>query len=161
MKKNIYLSVPQTESLGTFPFLKVSLLGLLLLMAVSTFAQSQNEKVKKETGAAPTIKGIVLSEEDSTVLEGANIILKGTGVGTIADKQGRFVFPQQLKEGDILLFSFVGTQTQEYVVPAQAEADVVIKMKMGFDLTGDLVGNQVYTKPLSTYNWWAKIKRMF
>ena len=165
MKKKIYLSIlkPSNGSLESFTtatrnknlltLSKASVLGLLLLIAAApSFAQNQNEKTKKEAVASKldltpqTIKGVVLSMEDSTALDGANIILQGTGVGTITDKQGRFVFPQQLKEGDVLLFSFVGQQTQEYKVPALVGAPIVIKMKMGYDLTGELSTNEVYTR---------------
>ncbi len=165
MKKKIYLSIlkPSHGSLESFttatrsknqaPLLKASTLGLLLLLAaLPSFAQNQNEKTKKETGALKldltpqTIKGVVLSMDDSTALDGANIILKGTGVGTVTDKHGRFVFPKQLKEGDVLLFSFVGQETQEYKIPAQA-APILIKMKEGYDLMGDLAVTEIYTRP--------------
>jgi hypothetical protein len=156
MKKNIYLLVSnrnaRLETITTT--IKASLLNLLLLMAAtSAFAQKPNEKERKEAvnqkfdSTPQTIKGVVLSMEDSSVLYGANIILKGTGVGTITDKQGSFIFPQQLKEGDVLLASFVGHQTQEYLIHSNTGTSVVIKMNAGFDLTGDLAMNEVYTKP--------------
>ena len=168
MKKKIYISIPDAcynrretftnAALGTF--LKVSFLSLLLLMASNPiFAQNANEKAKIEV--VLTIKGMVLSGDDSTALYGANIVLKGTGVGTITDKEGRFVFPQQLKEGDVLLFSFVGQQTQEYKVPGKAEDSLVIRMKMGYDLAGELSVNEIYAKPSGRHQWWAKVKSLF
>jgi len=90
-----------------------------------------------------------------------NIVLQGTGVGTITNKEGRFVFPQQLKEGDVLLFSFVGQQTLEYKVIAHAEDSLVIRMKIGYDLMGEIAVDEIYTKPLAHTSGGQKLKEFF
>jgi len=151
--------------------LNVAIVGLFLLMTGQpVFAQKPNEKPKAveqkssnsiSNPTGQTIRGVVLSGDDSTALDGANIVLQGTGAGTITNKEGRFVFPQQLKEGDVLLFSFVGQQTHVYKVPARPEDSVVIRMKVGFDLTGEIAMNEIYTRTSVTHKWWSKVKRMF
>lgn len=56
------------------------------------------------------VKGIVKgkSYEKVEVLNGANVYLKGTSIGTSTDKKGEFTFPQLLKAGDIIEISYLG-----------------------------------------------------
>jgi hypothetical protein len=157
--------------------LKAGFLGLLLLLAVKPVAaQSINEKTKtvvvdqKRKPAAlssaieaeQTIKGVVVSGDDGSAIAGAYVILQGTSVGTITDGEGKFEFPQQLKEGDVLLFSFIGLQTQEYKVPRQIEDLLQIKMKMHYELMGEIVVSEIYKDNSSgMHKWWAKVKSIF
>ena len=59
---------------------------------------------------AIAVKGTV---KDKTVepIIGANILVKGTTNGTITDFDGNFQL--NAKQGDIVVFSFIGFQTQE------------------------------------------------
>jgi hypothetical protein len=45
-----------------------------------------------------------------------------TGEGTYSDAKGRFEFPRHVKTGDVLVFSFIGRKTIEFVVPDQPMA---------------------------------------
>ncbi|PQJ78139.1 carboxypeptidase-like regulatory domain-containing protein [Polaribacter porphyrae] len=56
------------------------------------------------------VKGIVKgkTETEIEVLNGASIYLKGTNVGTSSNKKGEYNFPQQLKVGDVLVFTYLG-----------------------------------------------------
>lgn len=74
------------------------------------------------------VKGIVKSDEDNAPLAGVNIYLKGTSIGTFSDESGRFEFPQKLHTGDILIFSFIGLQTQELVITDAISEFVEIRM---------------------------------
>ncbi|MHB0754106.1 carboxypeptidase-like regulatory domain-containing protein [Polaribacter sp. M15] len=57
-----------------------------------------------------TVKGIVKGEtfEKTEVLNGANIFLKGTKIGTSSNKKGEFTFPEKLNIGDVLEISYLG-----------------------------------------------------
>lgn len=56
------------------------------------------------------IKGIVKgkSYDKVEVLNGANVYLKGTSIGTSTDKKGEFTFPKELNVGDIIEISYLG-----------------------------------------------------
>jgi len=86
------------------------ILTLLLVFVVQfTFAQEK------------TISGMV--SDETGPLPGVSIIKKGTNNGTETDFDGKYSI--QAKEGDILVFSFVGMVTQEKTVGAEDTINVV------------------------------------
>lgn len=92
----------------------ISLIGLMLmtLFAINlSYGQSSTSSTSKVVNNERTIKGIV-SDESETLL-GVNIILEGTTTGTTTNEKGEFTFPKQLKTGDVLLFSYLGYETQK------------------------------------------------
>ncbi|SDS55745.1 TonB-dependent receptor [Gramella sp. MAR_2010_147] len=79
-----------------------SILTLLLAFVVQmSFAQQK------------TITGTV-SDEGGLPLPGVNVLKKGTSTGTQTDFDGNYSI--EAAAGDILVFSFVGLQSQEYTV---------------------------------------------
>lgn len=58
-----------------------------------------------------TVTGSVVSETDGMPLLGASVVVKGTTRGTQTDFDGNFSI--QVREGEVLVFSFVGFSTQE------------------------------------------------
>lgn len=109
------------------------------------------------------VKGIVVSSEDRYPLPGVNIVLKGTTIGIATDAQGRFEFPQKLKEGDVLVFSFIGLRTLEYTVRKQTGENGEIRMfKMFMDIMGEVAIQDIYeTSQSGLQKIWAKIKSFF
>ncbi|MEJ0056372.1 MAG: TonB-dependent receptor [Bacteroidota bacterium] len=89
------------------------LLFLLLTSAVELLAQT-------------TITGKVTSEEDKEGMPGINIVLKGTTTGTVTDISGSFRIAVPSPQS-VLIFSFVGFETQEITVGARAVLDVLMK----------------------------------
>lgn len=89
-------------------FLLLCLVGML--MAVQGFAQ------------AITVKGVVKDKTGEPVI-GANVIVKGTTNGCITDFDGNFSL--EASQGDILVVSFVGYQSQE--LPASTDMQIVLK----------------------------------
>jgi TonB-linked SusC/RagA family outer membrane protein len=73
-----------------------------------------------------TISGRVTSEEDGTGLPGVNVVLKGTTNGTVTDSEGNYRLNAP-SSGGILVFSFIGLQTQEIEVGNRAVIDVAMK----------------------------------
>jgi TonB-linked SusC/RagA family outer membrane protein len=61
------------------------------------------------------VTGQVLSGEDNSGLPGVNILVKGTTSGTISDANGNFSLSIS-SDNDVLVFSFVGYETQEVSV---------------------------------------------
>jgi TonB-linked SusC/RagA family outer membrane protein len=87
-------------------------LGCLLLSCLTALAQR-------------TITGKV-SDEKGSVLPGANILLKGTNIGTVTDADGRYVISvgENMTEGGILSFSFIGYSSHEEVIGNRSVIDV-------------------------------------
>ena len=90
----------------------VILFGLFLSLLFTNQLQAQSIQVK----------GIVKGKtyEETEVLNGANIFLKGTSTGTSSNKKGEFTFPQKLKVGDILEISYLGYITKRIKISANS-----------------------------------------
>jgi len=89
-----------------------AVLTLFLLAAyLGAFAQS-------------TIKGKIV-DGTGQALPGVNVIIKGTTVGTSTDADG--VFTISAGSTDVLVFSFIGYATQEIMVGAQTNINVVMQ----------------------------------
>lgn len=155
--------------------LQASLLSLLVLLVSKPLAASATlGEVKTELSADSStmqilvtdkvdtiLKGIIKSEEDDAVLPGVNVLLKGSQIGTVSDAEGKFEFPKKLNPGDVIQFSFIGMDTQEYVIPSEAPAVVEIKMAMTYCvLLGEVGVNEVY-QPSGIRGFWQKVKRIF
>jgi hypothetical protein len=84
-------------------------------------------------------------------------------VGTTTDAAGHFEFPQELKAGDVLVFSFIGYEAKEYVVTTDASSEVTISLVMDeMILMGEVSIERPYTaKSTGIAKWWQKIKSVF
>ena len=102
---------------------------LVFLLLTSTFWYTPQLLAQK----ASLRTGQVLSDETQAPLPGVNILVKGTESGKITDEEGKFAITAS--EGDVLVFSFVGYQTQEIRVSSQ----VVYNVLLGRGGLGELV----------------------
>lgn len=91
-------------------------------MPISLFAQS-------------SLKGTVLDNFGQT-LPGVNIIVKGTQNGTATDFDGKFIL-NNLQQGDVIVFTFLGLKTQELVYNNQKE--VTISMEEDASQLDDII----------------------
>lgn len=66
-----------------------------------------------KTGKSKTISGVVI-DENNEALPSAAVSIKGTTTGTVTDFDGNFTLP--VKEGQTLLFNYVGYAPQEVLV---------------------------------------------
>lgn len=108
-----------------------------------------------------TLRGVVTSTEEG-LLPGVTVYLKGSDQGTVTDVNGQFEFPQKLKAGDVLVFSFIGFITREYVVPKEAKADIEMVLDLYYDITGEVAFDGVYTERQSVFSrWWQQISAWF
>lgn len=93
------------------------------------------------------VKGTVLDEENLP-LPGASIVLKETNEGVSTDFDGKFEFPRALKEGDILVFNYLGYETKEFTI-TEGESGV-IDLTITFEssdieLMGEVVMGGIHT----------------
>lgn len=109
-----------------------------------------------------TIQGIV-TDEGKVALTGVNVYLKSDSQkGTVTDIDGKFKFPAALEEGDILVFSSIGYESKEYVVPANPAASIDIELFYYSEIMGELSVEEVYTeKPSGVRRFWNKVKQVF
>ena len=91
---------------------KIFLFNVMLLLPLVMFAQQ-------------TVKGKVTEAVGGTVLPGVGVIIKGTTVGTATDFDGNYTL-EKVKPGDVLVFSYVGFNTQSITVGANNTINVVL-----------------------------------
>jgi TonB-linked SusC/RagA family outer membrane protein len=94
------------------------ILFCLPLMANITFAQI-------------TVTGTVTSATDNDPIPGANVVIRGTTIGTITNVEGNYTLSNVPSEAT-LVFSFIGMQTQEIYVDGRSE----INVSLGVDAIG-------------------------
>jgi len=107
-----------------------------------------------------TVTGTIVDEANEP-LPGVNIVLKGTTVGTQTDFDGKFEFPQQLAENEILVLSFIGYETKTYKVEASGPSNIDITIvfdSYDVELMGEVVIGGAYT---SKRNIFQKIRDIF
>ena len=119
-------TLPQTQNLKTLTFIGLMLMTLAALNPI--YGQTATTTTVKTTTNERTIKGVV-SDETETLL-GVNIVLEGTTTGTTTNEKGEFTFPKKLKTGDILLFSYLGYETQKVEIK---DDTTFIELKLTID----------------------------
>ncbi|CAL2083255.1 conserved hypothetical protein [Tenacibaculum sp. 190524A05c] len=122
---------------------------------VETLELKHNELKKKNLEHRFTVSGIV--SDDSGPLPGVSIQLENSIVGTESDFDGKFVFPQKLKKGDVLIFSFVGMDTQKIKIENDTTVSN-IELKVNIEMAGCVfLGEVTVKKPFkSKKKFWKK-----
>lgn len=92
--------------------LQLLLPGIFILLSVTAFAQLK-------------VSGVVKSS-DGEVLPGVTIVLKGTSNGVLSDVDGNYSIHLPNAQA-VLVFSFVGMQTQEIPVNGRSEINVTLE----------------------------------
>lgn len=117
---------------------------LLCFIMLSAFAYG-------ESWAQATVTGKVTDGQDGSAIPGVNVLIKGTGTGTITDVDGTYALSAN---GDaVLVFSFIGYKSQEITVGSRS----VIDLTMSSDaqqlseviVTGSAVGKSKKTLSFS------------
>ena len=115
---------------------------------------SKLEKLDEEFA----IKGTVVGE-DNYPIPGANVVIKGSIIGTVTDINGNYELT--VKEGDILVFSFIGFVTEEHIVKEIDSGNIKMQMMM-WDIMGEVAIDEVYSSKRSMFSsLWKGIKRIF
>ena len=89
-----------------------STLFLLLMLPMSFFAQN-------------TVSGTVTEGGTGLPIPGANVIVQGTTNGTVTDFDGNYSI-NNISEGDVLSFSFLGFSTQQ--IPYNGQSNINVKL---------------------------------
>ena len=135
--------------------LRALVLSLCAVVTVTGFADSalaQNNQGKSVSGTSDTpritVKGRITDDHDEP-LPGANVLVKGTSIGTAADADGNYslTFRRSPGKSDILIFSFIGTESKEFNVSSSTRLNVQL-MASNLDA---VVVNGFYTQSKETF----------
>ncbi|MFK5959252.1 MAG: SusC/RagA family TonB-linked outer membrane protein [Lutibacter sp.] len=91
---------------------KLFLLTVIVFLPLSLFAQQ-------------TITGKVTEKATGSELPGVGIIIKGTTTGAATDFDGNYIL-ENVNQGDVLVFSYIGFTTLEITVGASATINVAM-----------------------------------
>jgi TonB family protein len=80
----------------------------------------------EEVTARNQIRGKVVSSEDNQPIPGANIMIKGTSIGTTTDAGGNFKLTLPDASRRSLVANFIGMESKEF----QAKGDSIVKVSM-------------------------------
>src|SRR5688572_31118683 len=83
--------------------------SLFLFMLALLFIAS------KQAYAQRSVTGIVTAKSDGAPIAGVNIVVRGSGTGSITDSQGKFSIHVP-PEATTLTFSFIGFLTQDVAI---------------------------------------------
>jgi len=126
----------QKSSISTLSLWTVLMLLFTLNTAsaqTNTDASTTNERV---------IKGLISDENGP--LKDVNVRKKGTRIGVVTNDKGEFTFPETLKTGDVLLISFIGFETQEYIIGAETTFVNLVLTEDMIEMIGALDANTPY-----------------
>lgn len=157
--------------------LKAGFVSLLLLM-MSRQASAQTPSVlthteilqhpdttaeRTATRAKQIIRGVVKYDDDQLPLPGVNVYLKGSDEHTITDADGQFEFPRRLKEGDVLVFNFIGFEPQERIIPRKPAEKLEVRLTSAdLMVMGAVAVDDTYAaKPSGLRKVWAAVKALF
>jgi len=118
----------------------IGIVCLLLFTSTSVHAQ---DVTTTETQDSFVVQGIVSDEEGP--LPGVNVVLKGTSTGTSTNGDGMFKFPQELKKGDVLIFSHISMESKRVVIE-NANSATQVEMKMDMALAEIVITGAAATK---------------
>jgi TonB-linked SusC/RagA family outer membrane protein len=106
-------------------------------------------EVAPQSSIKKEVSGRVVDESDMG-LPGVSVVLKGTQLGTITDNQGAFKL--DVPDNGVLVFSFVGFETQEAAIGSQSifnislvsdtkMLDAIVVTALGFKESADKLGS--------------------
>lgn len=97
-------------------------------VAFAQTSKSGGASVPQPGNQKVTVKGTV-TDENGEPLPGANVLVKGTTMGASADADGNYslTFTRSTGKSDILIFSFIGMEEQEFNVTTSTRLNVTMK----------------------------------
>jgi len=102
---------------------------ILLFQLPTTGVLQASAGYATERTPAITVQGTVTDQETGEPLPGVNILVKGSGNGTVTDLNGLYSI-QVATDNDVLVFSFIGYTSQEISVNGRS----TINVQMATDL---------------------------
>ena len=94
--------------------LRLKALLMLVMLVFSSLVYAQSTR----------LKGVV-RDSSGEPLVGVAVAVKGTSVGTITDINGNFYMSGEFNDETVVVFSFVGMQTQEIKIGKMREFEII------------------------------------
>jgi len=112
-----------------------NLIKILTVAACSVFLLVFNAAETKAQGESSVIQlsGLVLGEDSTSALAGANIYVPTAGRGTSTNMYGYFSLP--VLAGDSVVISSIGYKKQYYLVPEKQRESMTIVVELQTDTT--------------------------
>jgi TonB-linked SusC/RagA family outer membrane protein len=92
--------------------------GLLFALTLSLGSMAQ----------VRTVTGIISAGDTKETLPGATVVIKGTTAGTVSDINGKYSIKVTQNDA-ILVFSYIGYQTQEIPAGSKTELNVILQIQ--------------------------------
>ncbi len=102
-----------------------SLSGLALCFLMAVWPTSMLQAKASSLYQGHPVAGVVSSADDGSGLPGVSIVVKGTTSGTVTDQDGRYRI--DVSSNDVLVFSFVGYESQEVAVGGRSLIDIILR----------------------------------
>ena len=121
------------------------------------------QKEEVINGYSVNTKGTV-TDDTGLPLPGANIMIKGTSIGTQTDFDGEYEI--ETKPGDVLVFSYVGFETKEITV-SNVSNNIDVSLEAGDFFLGEVVVGGISWESSEDYvpykdpNWYEKAKQAY
>lgn len=160
-----------SKSLHPFYTYFISLILLLFAKPVSSQQKAKTPTEQRQpeekqliisttTKPERTVKGIVRSVEDQSLLPGVNVMQKGTIHGTVTDANGFFSLTLTDWGSSTLVFSFIGLETSEVTIAKDSlQNELLIEMNLDVTVLGGVVYmGGIHTRKVSPRRWWWAIK---
>ena len=150
-------SIPKNRwQFRTLAYLGLSIISLFTVNSVNAQEHKnlteinknikQGEVVKLKEPREQVIKGVIIYNNEP--LPGATIILEGTTIGAEANFDGEFIFPKPLKEGDVLIISYLGLKNEKITISNKqlnSKQALIFELKEDFCvITGKVATKEVY-----------------
>ncbi|TWO32753.1 hypothetical protein E1J38_007755 [Seonamhaeicola sediminis] len=148
------------RGLSYFRALLIAAFSLVAIQNVHAQQKGTSNQVSQSIQTvqqADLLTGVVLDHENLP-LPGLSIVLKGTKIGTATDFDGKYTFPEKLKEGDVLVFSFLGYSPKKVTIANNQKILNVTMQAELVELMGAIDTNRPYKSRKSI---WQKVKSVF
>lgn len=96
---------------------------VMLLLPGFGWTSSDAKAALPQTGQQ--VSGLIVDESGEPI-PGANVVVKGTTRGVITDFDGRYVLPLDNTTDPVLVYSFIGFETQEVAVAGRSVIDITL-----------------------------------
>ena len=146
-KKRKRLSFISGIGLACLSFFSTSIIQAQEIKKNSKTTGNLSEAKSLKSEKSIVVKGTLL-DEDGLPLPGASVHLEGTPRGTSTNFDGYFEFPEKLRQGDVLTFSFIGYTSKKVIIDNKNSAkNTFLKVDMKMDsciLVGKIAVKKVY-----------------
>ncbi|MBC8753166.1 carboxypeptidase-like regulatory domain-containing protein [Kordia sp. YSTF-M3] len=132
----------KTKFTGTQKLWYVAIFMIVACAFNPMYGQSDQKTSTEVAQKERIIKGLISDEQGP--LPGVNITLKGTNIGVATNVKGEFTFPKALKNGDILLVSYLGYKTTEVKIKPETNFVKLVISEEIIEFMGSLNTNKRY-----------------